>query len=195
MPSRFLILAALLLGSVGVATAADPVPTPIGIGPKYRLPAASTAVARGAPVGRFACSRPEVRREFVHVELFGNGLVLLLPAGIGMAPPLRTDGAYVAGARCSYPLRTTSPTGVVEFVPAAQPTLGDLFAVWGQPLSARRLAGFRARGTDVVKAWVAGKRWRGEVRAIPLRRHGQIVVELGGYVPPHTFFLFPDQGR
>ena len=112
-----------------------------------------------------------------------------------MAPPRRADGVYVPGPRCSYPVRTTTPTGVVEFVPAAHPTLGDVFAVWGQPLSARRLAGFRAQGSDEVKAWVAGKRWRGDVRAIPLRRHGQIVVQLGGYVPPHAFFLFPGEGR
>jgi hypothetical protein len=81
--------------------------------------------------------------------------------------------------------------GVVEFVAAVRPTLGDLFAVWGQPLSRRRLAGFRARGADEVKAWIGGRRWHGDVRAIPLGRHGQIVVELGGYVPPHRFFRFP----
>jgi hypothetical protein len=29
------------------------------------------------------------------------------------------------------------------------------------------------------------------VGAIPLRNRRQIVLELGGYVPPHRFFLFP----
>jgi hypothetical protein len=28
------------------------------------------------------------------------------------------------------------------------------------------------------------------VRAIRLRRHAQMVLEIGGYVPPHPFFLF-----
>ena len=108
-----------------------------------------------------------------------------------MAPPLRRHGADVLSARCSYPLRTTDPTGVVEYVPSARPTLADLFAVWGQPLSAHRLAGFRARPGDAVEAWVGGRRWRGDVGAIPLTRHAEIVVELGGYVPPHTSFRFP----
>ena len=42
-----------------------------------------------------------------------------------------------------------------------------------------------------VKAYVGGKRWRGDVRAIPLTDGRQIVLEVGGYVPPHSFFLFP----
>jgi hypothetical protein len=171
---------------VGAAGAAAPIPTPIGAGVKYRLPAASAAVTRAQPVGRFGCSRSAGARELAHVELFANKRVLLLPAGIGMAPPLVRDGAYVTGARCSYELRTSDPTGVVEFVPRLHPTIGDLFTVWGRPLSAHRIAGFRG----AVSAWVGGKRWHGEVRAIPLRRHSEIVIEVGGYVPPHTFFLF-----
>jgi hypothetical protein len=156
----------------GVLIAA-PIPTPIGFGPRYQL-------EPGPPVAaaRHHCSpAATTKRELAHVELFANKLVLLLPTGIGH------------GRGCSYPVRTTQPTGVVEFVPAAKPTLGDLFDVWGQPLSARGFAGFRG----AVSAWVGGRRWRGDVRAIPLRRHAEIVVEVGGYVPPHTFFLFPPQ--
>jgi hypothetical protein len=148
---------------------AAPIPTPIGFGPRYRLDSGPPAKTR------LACVAAEATREVAHVELFANKLVLLLPKGIGV------------GRGCNYPLRTTAPTGVVEFVPAERPTLGDLFDIWGQPLSARGFAGFH--GT--VSAWVGGKRWRGDVRAIPLRRHAEIVVEVGGYVPPHTFFLFP----
>jgi hypothetical protein len=182
----------LAIAAVALAlAAAPPVPTPIGIGPKFRLEAASPRVARAASVGRFACVRGGPRRERAHIELFANRRVLLLPPGIGMAPPLRLHGADVLDARCSYALRTSDPTGVVEFLPGERPTLGDLFAIWGQPLSRRRLAGFRARGDDEVKAWIGGRRWRGDVRRLPLERHGQIVVELGGYVPPHRFFRFP----
>ena len=151
------------------ALAAAPIPTPIGFGPRYQLPP-------GPPVGTsLACSRVDAERERAHVELFANKLVLLLPKGIGVA------------RGCTYPVRTTDPTGVVEFVPGARPTLADLFDVWGQPLSARGFAGFRG----AVSAWVGGKRWPGDVRGIPLRRHAEIVVEVGGYIPPHTFFLFP----
>jgi hypothetical protein len=188
------VVLAVLCGSAGAAEAARPVPTPIGIGPQYTLPAASAAVARGADVGRFACLRAERPRELAHVELFANGRVLPLPSGIGMAPPLRLDGGEVRGARCSYPIRTVRPTGVVEFLRSVQATLGDVFDVWGQPLSATRLASFHSGRANRVKAWVDGGRWPGDIRAIPLRRHAQIVVELGGYVPPHTSYLFPSGG-
>jgi hypothetical protein len=177
---------ARVLLSVAAVCAAAPIPTPIGAGPKYRLPAASAAVAHARPVGRFRCANDGNTRELAHVELFAGKLALLLPAGIGMAPPLVRSGAYVSGARCSYAVRTSAPTGVIEFIPSERPTVGELFSVWGQPLSADRLAGFRG----AVRAWIAGKRWHGEVRAIPLARHSEIVIELGGYVPPHTFFLF-----
>jgi hypothetical protein len=180
----FAIIAACACG--GAAGAAAPIPTRIGAGPKYRLPAASPAVAHARAVGRFRCTTDEGTRELAHVELFAAKLVLLLPAGIGMAPPLVHSGAYVTGARCSYEVRTSDPTGVVEFVPRVHATIGDLFTLWGRPLSAHRIAGFRG----AVAVWVGGKRWHGDVRAIPLRRHSEIVIEVGGYVPPHAFFLF-----
>ena len=84
---------------------------------------------------------------------------------------------------------------MLEVVAGAGPTLGDLFEIWGQPLSARRLAGFRARRGDSLRAWVGGRPWRGDVSAIPLRRHAQIVVEIGGFVPPHASYRFPLGGR
>ncbi len=141
------------------------------------------------PVAALGCSRASPTRFRVHLELFARRLVLLVPAGIGIAPPLRRDGAYVLGGRCSYPLRTREPTGVIEVASARQLRLGSLFAVWGQPLSPRRLAGFRA--TQRVLAFVNGKRFAGDPRTIPLRRQDEIVLEIGGYVPPHTSYLFP----
>ena len=125
----------------------------------------------------------------VHLELFARRLVLLVPAGIGVSPPLRRDGAFVTGGRCLYPLRTREPTGVVEVASARPLRLGDVFRVWGQPLSRHRIAGFRS--TDLVHAFVNGRRFHGDPRAIPLRRHDEIVLEIGGYVPPHSSYLFP----
>ncbi len=179
----------LALALTAIALGA-PLPTPIGSGPQFRLPAASPAVVRAAPVGRLACLRTEPVRERAHVELYANRRVLLLPPGIGMAPPLRRHGPDVLTARCSYAIRTTDPTGVVEYLPSARPTLADLFAVWGQPLSARRVAGFRTRRGEAVSAWVGGRRWHGDVSGIPLTRNAEIVLELGGYVPPHRSFVY-----
>ena len=184
-------LSAVLLGALfaWTASAGRPVPTPIGVTPAYRLPAAGAAVRAGRPIGTLACAHTGTARFRVHLELFANRLVLLVPAGIGVAPPLRRDHAYVLGGRCSYPLRTREPTGVVEVAASRPLRLGDLFRVWGQPLGPRRLAGFRS--AQPVPAFANGRRVGGDPRAIPLRRHDEIVLEIGGYVPPHSSYLFP----
>jgi hypothetical protein len=135
---------------------------------------------------------PGARARFgVHLELFAGKRVVIVPAGIGVAPPRRRAGAYVVGGRCEYPAITVEPTGVVQVAEGKRLTLGDLFALWGQPLSARRLASFEAAPGDSVRAFVAGREWDGDVRAIPLTRHAQIVLEVGGYVPPHRSYRFP----
>jgi hypothetical protein len=163
-----------------------PVPSPIGAGARYRPPATSPRVAHALPVGGLRCSPSGGGRFGVHLELFANRRVVIVPAGIGLAPPLRRRGAYVEGGRCSYAARTREPTGVVEVAAGAGITLGELFDVWGQPLSRTRLAGFRGR----VAAFVAGRPRAGDPRSIRLTRHAQIVLEVGGYVPPHSRFLF-----
>jgi hypothetical protein len=134
------------------------------------------------------CSRGERPRFGVHLELFADRRVVLVAPGIGVAPPRTREGAYIRGGRCSYPLRTREPTGVIE-VEAGGPTktLGQLFAVWGQPLGATRMAGFGGR----VRAYVNGSRWRRHPAEVPLRRHAQIVLEVGGYVRPHASYRFP----
>ena len=126
----------------------------------------------------------------MHVELFARGRVVIMPAGIGVARPWARSGAYVLPRGCSYATRTLEPTGVIEVRRGSHLTLGDFFRIWGQPLSATRLAGFKTTGSAPVRAYVAGRRWRGSLRSIPLRRHAQIVLELGPFITPHRAFLF-----
>lgn len=157
-------------------------------------PARGAAASAGARIGGLGCARGG-NRIGAHVELFAHRRVVVVPAGIGMAPPLRTRGAYVHAARCSYAVRTREPTGLLELDPqqgrAGPLTVGDFFAIWGQPLSTTRLAGFHApRGTRVA-AYLDGRPWPGDPRAMPLRRHAAIVLEVAGHVPPHATYRFP----
>jgi hypothetical protein len=149
------------------------VPTPIGVGPAYHPPATRL------PVRGPACTRSSKPRVGVHLELFARDRVVIVPAGIGVA------------RSCSYPARTRTPTGVIEMAAGRTLTLGRFFELWGQPLGADRLAGFHAEGNERVRAYVDGRRRRGDVRQIPLRPHAQIVLELGAYVPPHSAYRFP----
>ena len=183
-------------GDATTHTASSPGP-PIGVGPgsAYTPPPRGAAVRAGVAVGRRRCAAGGGRRVGAHLELFAHRHVVVVPAGIGTAPPVVSSGAYVRAARCSYPVRTREPTGLLELdsraAGPAQLTLGDLFAVWGQPLSDMRLAGFRAPPGDRVTAYLDGRRWSGDPRAIPLRRHAVIVLEVAGYVRPHAAYRFP----
>ena len=155
---------------------------PIGRSPRFK----PTAVERsGAPVAGLRCGSGGARFG-VHMELFAAGRVIVVPAGIGVAAPIVREGAFVRGGRCRYALSTLDPTGVVEVVHGTRATLGDLFALWGRPLSPNRLVSFRGR----VRAWVGGRRVAGDPRAIRLTHHAQVVLAVGPEVPVHSAFAF-----
>jgi hypothetical protein len=185
----FAILAAswaLGCGAGGMrTTVADrsEVPLTLGHGARFVPPALGAArTTAGLPCG------PRPQSTFgVHLELFAGGRVVQVPAGIGIAPPVVRRGAYVTRGRCWHPLHTTEPTGLIEIADGTRATLGTLFAVWRQPLSATRLAGFRGS----VRAFVGGRPRRGDPSEIPLGRHAQIVLEVGPLVPPHPSYRFP----
>jgi hypothetical protein len=178
---------ALALASAGSPLPPDVKPWPIGAGPGFRVAAAPAPVRAGAKVGSLSCTGGGRGRFGVHLEVFVRRQVLIVPAGIGVAQPSRRRFGRVVPGGCTYPLRTLDPTGVIEV--SGRRTLGDFFEVWGQQLGRRRVAGFSTR-TDVL-AFVGGKRWHGDPAAIPLVRHAQIVLAVGGYVPPHPRYLFP----
>jgi hypothetical protein len=133
-------------------------------------------VAAGRPVGALACAAPGPTFK-VHVELFVDRKVVIVPAGVGVSP-----------RGCAYPVRTHGPDGVVEVARGSGLRVADLFRIWGQPLGLKRLVSFSS--SSPVRAYVGGKLVRGSAGAIPLTPHAEIVLELGGYVPPHPFFLF-----
>jgi hypothetical protein len=124
------------------------------------------------------------------VELFARDRVVLLPAGIGAAAPRRTLDGRVLSARCYGPLVTLEPTGVVLVRRGAHARLRDLFRAWRQPLSTRRLAGFRAPGRSQVRIYVGGRRRAADPRSVVLRAGAEIVLEAGPYVPPHRSYVF-----
>lgn len=182
-------ISAVALGCAGCGAAASTTDSalkidlartrPAGPAPAFRpAPVGNPRVAAGAPVGALRCGPPGSRPYGAHVELFALDRGMVVPAGIGIA----------SGRRCVYPMRTVDPTGVVVIDLPEPPTVGQLFELWGVRLSRDRLGGFR--GHPVI-AFVDGRRWRGDPRAIPLRRHAQVELELGPVVPPHPAYLFP----
>ena len=179
----------IVLLSAGAA-AATVIPTPIGVGPRFQPGSSTPSTVHGLRVGSFTCARSRVSRNGVHLELFANDRVVVVPAGIGIAAPLQLRRGDVVSGGCSYPARTREPTGVIEIVRSTRLTLGDFFEIWGQPLGPHRLVGFRSDSAHAVRAYVDGRRVVGALEAVPLRRHAEIVLELGRYVRPHTTYRF-----
>ena len=171
---RALLLFFLAVAACGCGGGAEhgpaPVPTPIGRGPAFMPPRVGT----GPPPAAKCTPGPLPGAIRVHLELFARRRVVVIPTNVGVLK------------ECRYPLRTLTPTGVVE-VDGTGRTLHDFFAVWRMPLSHRRLLTFRGE----VTAYVGGKRWKGDVGAIPQSDRAEIVLEVGGYVRPHRFYLFP----
>ena len=156
---------------------------PIGRGPRFQ-PAVS-----GPVLG--ACTRRLGPRDGVHIEVFAANRVVLIPTGIGTRSPLQLSAGRITGARCYGELVTLDPTGVVLVRAGTHPVLADLFRSWGEPLSGRRLASFSASPGAAVAVFVDGRPWRGPPAAVPLRRHSEIVLEVGPHVPPHAAYTFP----
>ena len=130
----------------------------------------------------------------MHVEVFARNLVVLLPAGIGTAPPRRMLDGGVVSARCYGAVVSTEPTGVVLVRRGTHLTVADVFRSWGESLSATRLAGFTApRGTR-VRVYVGGRRQSEPARLVPLTPNAEIVLELAPFVPPHAHYTFPSGG-
>lgn len=195
-----LLTLALALASCGASHHRAPVPAgperlpaadhpvPVGRGPRYRISPLSAAVSARHPVDGLRCLRAHPRQFGFHIELFAYRRVVPVSSGIGVAPPVRRRGVYVLSGACSYPLRTLEPTGVVRVDRGLRRlTLGVLFELWGQPLSRTRLAGF----TGLVLAFLNGHHWPGSPRTIPLTRHAQIVLEIDGFLLPHSRYEFP----
>lgn len=189
--ATFALAVALALGGCGGASRpaqpAQLIPAkllrearPIGRGLRFHPP------ARGPVLG--ACRRRLGRRDAVHLELFAADRVLLVAAAIGTRPPRRRTEGRIAEARCYGTLVTLDPTGVVLVRRGSRLTIADLFRSWGQPLSPHRMASFRARS---VTAFVNGRRHFEPVGRIRLRRHAEIVLQVGPHVPPHAAYRFP----
>lgn len=126
LPLAVAILISLLLAARGSAGYA-PEPRPIGVGDRFTLTAAAVESAA------LPCGTPAAPPFGVHLELFVDAWVVLVPSGIGVRQPWVGTVPYVESGACEHPIVTREPTGVIE-VAGPGHTLGDLFALWGQPL-------------------------------------------------------------
>jgi len=143
---------------------------------------------QGQPVDGMTCGGMEYQtlHTHTHLSIFYHGTQLAVPKLVGGAP--------VPPQGCLYWTHTHSMDGIIHvespvLAPEGSPgfQLGMFFDVWGQPLTRDDVAGLRGP----VIAYVNGTLYDGDLRAIPLRSHQQVVLEIGTPTVPPPNYAFP----
>jgi hypothetical protein len=113
---------------------------------------------------------PVVLRAAAHLDLFADGARVTVPAGIGVLP------------RCTYWVHTGGANGTISIASPQRRsfTLGDLFDIWGAPLTATRVLSFAVDARKPLRAYVDGRLASGDPRAIRLVDRREITLVVGG---------------
>lgn len=146
---------------------------------------------RGQLVDNIPCETSEqvVLHVHSHLAIIANGVNVQVPGFIGVASS-PTGG-------CLYWIHTHAPDGILHVeagdvsAPNGGPyTLGMFFDIWGEPLTRTQIGPFHGD----VTAYVNGTAYTGDLRAIPLVAHQNIVLEIGKpLVPPPNYQLPPQE--
>jgi hypothetical protein len=130
----------------------------------------------------------------VHLTLFVNGRPRVVPAGVGIWPPIGPqnyrNGLFgVTAENCLTWLNTRYGDGLIHVESSVQRSfeLGDFFDVWGQPLSRDQVGPARGAVTALVNKSV----WTDDPRRIPLVKHMQIQLEVGTPLVAPQWIEFP----
>ncbi len=124
-----------------------------------------------------------------HLAAFFNGQSRPLPGGIGIPGSQvvqSPQGPVATGGQCIYWLHTHAPDGVIHIESPTQRiyTLGNFFDVWQQPLSANQVGTLKGK----VTAFLNGKQWTKDPRAIPLVPHAVVQLDVGSGSPAFQNF-------
>jgi hypothetical protein len=124
-----------------------------------------------------------------HLSIIVNGNETTLPAGVGIDT--------TAQPPCLYWLHVHATDGVIHIeAPKASAarkfTLGDVFDVWGKPLSSTQVGAAVLTKDQKLVMFVDGKPYTGNPRSIVLAAHTLVVLEVTPpQVTPPPTFTFP----
>ena len=149
----------------------------------------SSAGGQGNTVQGIACdTSTPVQHIHAHLTLIANGVQRAIPLAIGVNNPFIIQNFVVAGV-CFYWLHTHDATGIihVEAPVATTFTLGQFFAIWGQPLSRDNVGGF----SGTVTAYTDSTLYTGDLTAIDFQAHRQITLIVGTVPDTIPVYAFP----
>lgn len=138
------------------------------------------AGGRGQSIAGIDCANSEAYHFHSHLAIFRNGQMLGIPAAIGLTG-------------CTYELHTHDWSGIlhVEAPAIKKVTLGQFFAVWGQPLSSTNVAGITGMPVVVyVNDGTSLIQYMGNPADIELTSHRSITIQIGtalSEIPSYTW--------
>jgi hypothetical protein len=188
------IFVVFLLGlAAGLQREPAPIPLVQGtqVGATKFEPGDTSSGGHGQTIDGIEGSSREMLQVHVHahLSLFLNGEQIAIPYGIGIVQPFQVNNGFVGMGSGIYWLHTHDATGIIHVESPDNRTyrLGQFFDIWGQTLNAREVAGLKG----AVRAYVDGKRYSGDPRAIVLSAHTQITLEVGAPFVPPPVYVFP----
>lgn len=157
------------------------------IGADVFPPGNTASGGQGEEISGVGCIATIQRHFHAHLSLFFEGEQLAIPAGVGITSPVINDG-FVVNGDCLYWLHTHDATGVIHIEPPNDDdyTLGQLFDVWGQPLSATNAAGYEGE----LSVFVDGERYDGDPRGIVFSSRKHISLQVGRPLAPIPMYEF-----
>ena len=189
------VIVAVIGGSSSRPTGpVGPEGVPLETGPAL-APAGALPAAQGAGFA-VQCGATEQVATHIHSHLavFVNGQPRSIPLGVGFTGQVQVQstphGPFANGTSgCLYWLHTHAADGIVHVEAPAGRTfvLGQLFGIWGQPLTATHVG----PATGTVTAYVNGQRWSGAIENIPFQSHEAIQLDVGTPLVPPQPVNFP----
>jgi hypothetical protein len=140
----------------------------------------TTNGGRGTSIAGVNCLATEDYHIHAHLSIFKDGRQIAIPANIGLQG-------------CAYELHTHDLSGIIHVETSVfkKFSLGQFFAVWGQPLSRTNIAGME--GVE-IRAFTNDngilKEHLGELSEIEITPHRSIIIQLGAPVSAIPFYTW-----
>lgn len=134
---------------------------------------------QGSPIGALTCapSSPQPVHIHSHLSIFLDGVALMIPPEIG-------NVQLTPSTDCHYPLHTHDSSGMLHSHTTARTTiytLGEFFAIWGEPLQRTNVAGLTGLPVTVyvTDAGVARVFTGDDLGSIQLLSRREITIQVG----------------
>ena len=148
---------------------------------------ASPSGGKGQDVSGLNCVKPVKSSPaygFTHLNLMVDGQKIAVPDDIGqiIAGSSGIGDPATREVGCNYPLTTTDTSGKIRTKPDSviPYTLGQFFAIWGQPLTTTNVAGYSGKPIKIfIRDGNVLTEYTGAPEAVPLTDNREVTIQVG----------------